>query len=461
MFSWPSSRENRVRTRRGSIDMNGTRGRGQSVAVVGGGIVGVSTALTLRLDGHEVALFDPREPGSGTSFGNAGGIVSNGFVPNSTPGLWKRVPRMLTDPDSPLKVHWRYLPRLAPWLTAFLLSGTRDRATEISAEMATLTAGAVAAHRALLRAAGDPDILKPVGWLKIFRDDAALAGTAFDRSLLDRFGLHYEVLGPEELWQMEPGLSRDYTRAIFYPDSAFASTPFALTQAYLSAFLARGGRFVREEARRFEFGTGGHSRLVTDRGIHAFDQVVIAAGARSALLTEPMGQPLPMDCERGYHLNLSWNGHSPVLNRPTVVGGPQFVLCPMADGLRLTGGVEFAGLDAPPDFRRIRRMLALAQRVLPGLSSEVTREWMGYRPSMPDSKPVIGRSSRHPNLWFAFGHGHLGLTLSAVTGRMIADAMAGRQEAIAMAPFRDSRFRGFLAPARTPKLPKEDAKFLT
>jgi D-amino-acid dehydrogenase len=426
-----------------------TRGTGRAVAVIGGGIVGMATALTLQLDGHRVTLFDPREPGSGTSYGNAGGIVDNGFVPTSTPGLWKRVPRMLADPDGPLTMRWRHLPRMMPWLSAFLLSGTAARATGIAAEMATLTTGAVAAHRALLRAAGDPDILRPVGWLKIYRDEAALAGTAFDRALLDRFGLPYEVLDEDELRRLEPGLSRDYARAIFYPGSAFVSTPFALTQAYLRAFLDRGGQLVREEARRFETGAAGLTKLVTDRGIHAVDQVVIAAGARSALLTAPLGQPLPLDCERGYHLNLSWGGADPVLGRPVVVGGPQFVLCPMADGLRLTGGVEFAGLDAPPDFRRIQRMVALARRVLPGLGGEITREWMGLRPSFPDSKPVIGRSSRHPNLWFAFGHGHLGLTLSAVTGRMIADAMAGRPAAIPLAPFRDSRFRGFLAPAGT------------
>lgn len=425
---------------------------GRTVAIVGGGIVGVATALTLQLDGHCVTLFEPREPGAQTSFGNAGGIVTNGFVPTSTPGLWKRVPTMLLDADSPLRLRWRYLPRALPWLSAFLLSGTVGRTTEIAGELATLTRGALDAHQTLLRATGNPDIVKPVGWLKIYRDEAALAGTAFDRTLLDRFGLHYEVLDEDELRQLEPGLSRDYTRAIFYPDSAFASTPFALTQAYLRTFLDRGGRLVREEARRFEIGVTGLSRLVTDRTIHDVDQVVIAAGARSALLTAPLGQPLPLDCERGYHLTLSWNGADPVLNRPVVVGGPQFVLCPMANGLRLTGGVEIAGLDAAPDFRRIRRMLTLAQRALPGLSGEITGEWMGFRPSFPDSKPVIGRSSRHRNLWFAFGHGHLGLTLSAVTGRLIADAMAGRPESIPLAPFRDSRFRGFLAPVGTPQL---------
>jgi len=430
--------------------MNGEAVPARTVAVIGGGIVGVATALTLRLDGHRVTLFEPREPGSATSFGNAGGIVSNGFGPTSSPGLWKRVPGMLLDPDSPLKMRWRHFPRALPWLTAFLLSGTAERATGIAGELAMLTTGSVEAHQALLRAARSPDIVRPVGWLKIYRDEAALAGTAFDRGLLDRFGLRYEVLGEDELRQLEPGLSRDYGRAILYPDSAFVSTPFALTQAYLGAFLERGGVLVREEARWFEMGPRGPARLVTDRGMHEIDQVVIAAGAWSGRLTARLGQPVPLDTERGYHVNLAWDGESPMLGRPTVVGGPQFVLCPMADGLRLTGGVEFAGIEAAPDFRRIRRMVALAQKVLPGLSGEVTREWMGWRPSLPDSKPVIGRSTKHANLWYAFGHGHLGLTLAGVTGRMIADAMAGRPPAISLAPFRPDRFRGPFAPAQTP-----------
>ena len=207
---------------------------------------------------------------------------------------------------------------------------------------------------------------------------------------------------------------------------------------------------MREEARRFEMGPNGPTRLVTDRGMHDLDQVVIAAGAWSGRLTAKLGQPVPLDTERGYHVNLPWDGANPVLGRPTVVGGPQFVLCPMADGLRVTGGVEFAGIEAAPDFRRIRRMVGLARKVLPGLPEGIEREWMGYRPSLPDSKPVIGRSTRHGNVWFAFGHGHLGLTLSAITGRMIADAIAGRPEAIPLAPFRANRFRGPFAPAPTP-----------
>ena len=414
--------------------------RKHDVTVIGAGVVGVATALTLQLDGHRVTLVDPREPGSVTSFGNAGGIVTSGITPVATPGLWKRVPSMLLDPMSPLALRWRYLPKLMPWLARFLAAGTRANASRIAAEMAPLTTRAFAAHQKLARESGGGGLLKPVGWLEIHRDEAALAEAAFELEMMDAAGIGYEVLDANQLHQLEPGLSRDYACAVFHPDSGFVSTPFALTQSYLRAFVANGGRLLQEEARRFEMGADGPTRLVTDRGMHDIDQVVIAAGAWSKRLAADLAAPVPLETERGYHLNLAWNGSRPILRRPTVVADLGFVLCPMADGLRLTAGVELAGLDAPPDFSRIRRLLPLARAVLPGLSGEVEREWMGYRPSLPDSKPVIGRSQRFANAWFAFGHGHMGLTLSAVTGRLIADAMAGRPERVPLAPFRAERF---------------------
>jgi len=257
---------------------------------------------------------------------------------------------------------------------------------------------------------------------------------------MDAAGIGYEILDADQLHQLEPGLARDYGCAVFHADSGFVSNPFALTQSYLRVFLARGGELLREEARRFEMGEHGPARLVTDRGIHPLDQVLITAGAWSRPLSAALGAPVPLETERGYHLNLAWDGRAPTLRRPTLVGDLGFVLCPMDDGLRLTSGLELAGLAAPPDFTRIRRLLPLAQAVLPGLSGEVDREWMGYRPSLPDSKPVLGRSARYANTWFAFGHGHYGLTLAAVTGRLIADAMAGRAERVPLAPFRAERF---------------------
>jgi len=411
----------------------------RDVTIIGAGIVGLACALSLQRDGHKVTLIDPRPPGTATSFGNAGAIVAGGVVPTSTPGLWRRVPRMLSDPMSALKVRWRYLPQLAPWLLRFLWAGRHSSALRIAGELWPLTSRAVEAHRALARDAGADDVLRPVGWLKVYRNQEEFDGTAYDRSLMDRVGARYEVLDADALRQLEPGLSRDFTIGLFQPDAAFVSTPYALSQAYLNRFLARGGRLVTETVRRFDLGPTGPVRVVTDLAMHPVERLVIAAGAWSKPLVSQLSHAVPLDTERGYHLNLAWND-GVVLNRPTVIGAEGFVLCPMRDGIRLTAGVELAGLNAAPDFRRIRALLPAAQRALPGLSGEVSREWLGFRPSTPDSKPVIARSPKWPGVFFAFGHGHMGLGLSGITGTLIADMVAGRTSDIPLEPYAIDRF---------------------
>lgn len=411
----------------------------RDVTVVGAGIVGLATALALQAEGHRTTIIDPRAPGTATSFGNAGAIVPGGVTPTATPGLWRRIPRMLLDPMSPLKVRWRYLPRAAPWLVAFLNAGREANALRISRELATLTAGCLDAHRRLARMAGATDLLRPVGWLKVYRDRAAFEGTAFDRRVMDLAGVRYDVLDADALRQLEPGLSRDFTIGLFQPGASQVDTPGALSRAYLRTFLDRGGVLLQEEVRRFELSDGSVRAVVTDLSIHPVDVLVVAAGAWSGPLARRLGARIPLDTERGYHLNIL-RTDGPVLNRPTVIGGPQFVLSPMQDGIRLTGGVELAGLDAPPDFRRIRALLPLARQVLPGLSGEVTREWMGYRPSTPDSKPVIGPAPGLRDAYFAFGHGHMGLGLSAITGQLVADVVGGREPTVPLGPFLPSRF---------------------
>lgn len=412
----------------------------RNVTVIGAGIVGLATALSLQREGHRVTIIDPRAPGTATSFGNAGAIVTGGVVPTATPGLWRRVPRMLLDPLSPLKIRWRHLPRLAPWLVRFLNAGREANALRISRELSTLTGPCLEAHHRLARIAGATDLLKPVGWLKVYRDRAAFESTAFDRRLMDLAGVSYEVLGADELRQLEPGLSRDFNFALFQPGASLVDTPAALSQAYYRAFLARGGIFHQEEVRRFDFDGESPRAVVTDLAFHAVDVVVLAAGAWSGRLARLLGAPVPLDTERGYHLNIARN-NGPILNRPTVIGGPQFVLCPMADGIRLTAGIELAGLDAEADFTRIKALVPLAREALPGLSGRITREWMGYRPSIPDSKPVIGPSSELRDVYFAFGHGHMGLGLSAITGQLIAELVSGRAPSVPLAPFSPTRFR--------------------
>ncbi|MGA3401288.1 MAG: FAD-dependent oxidoreductase [Acetobacteraceae bacterium] len=409
------------------------------VAVVGAGIVGVSCALHLRLAGHDVILLDPRPPGTATSFGNAGGIVTGAVVPNSTPALRRDLRRILFDKDSAVRLRWSYLPRLAPWLLRFLSEGRDERVREIARALQPLVSRAYEAHRELITVSGADGIVRPVGWLKVYAKEANFAATQYDRTIMAANGVRFDVLEGDEIRQLEPALAPRFEKALFQPDSAFVTSPRKLTEAHAAHFVRIGGALVQERVRGITPEPAG-VMLDCEFGYRQVDAVVIAAGAWSQELVRQVGDRVLLDTERGYHLNLD-RGNAGELHRPVVFpdrGG--FVLAPMQDGIRLTSGVELAGLDAPPDFSRIRRLIPRALDVLPGLSAQVTRQWMGYRPSTPDSLPVIGRSPRSPHVYYAFGHQHLGLTLGPITGRLIAAFVSGRQPEFDVSPYRIERF---------------------
>lgn len=408
----------------------------QRVAVVGAGIVGVCCALHLQNAGHETTLIDPRAPGTATSFGNAGGIVTGSVVPNSTPALRRDIARILFDRDSPVRLHWWYLPKIAPWLLRFLREGSDARVQQIARSLQPLVSRAYEAHRELITLAGVDGIVRPVGWLKVYENEAAFAGTAYDREIMAANGVSFDVLNTDDIHQLEPALARRFVKGLLQPDSAFVSSPYKLTEAYVVHFARLGGIVVQDRVRGVR-PTDGGIELDCERGFLSFDAGVIAAGAWSKQLAGQVGDRVLLDTERGYHLNID---SLTELRRPVVFPEQGFVLAPMQDGVRLTSGVELAGLDAPPDFSRIRRLLPHAQQMLPGLSDTVTRQWMGYRPSTPDSLPVIGASPHTPHVFYAFGHQHLGLTLSAITGRLVAALVGGRAPEIDLSPYRVRRF---------------------
>lgn len=409
--------------------------------VIGAGIVGIACALQLQQKGFAVTVVDPRPPGRATSFGNAGAIVTGAAVPTATPQLWRQLPRMLLDPMSPLRLRWSYLPRATPWMLRFLEASRPSRVRSIARHLALLSNRAYAAHRPLLQAAQAEALVRPVGWLKLFRSEASFAATAADRALMAENASRFEILSSDEIRQLEPGIAPNYVRGILATEAAFCCDPGGLVEAYAQAFAAAGGRILQENVQAIERPDGERRRIVTDQGAHEADLVVLAAGAWSARLARTWGERIPLDTERGYHLNLDRDGAAE-LRRPTYFVDEGLVLAPMREGIRLTTGVELAGIEAAPDYRRIRRLLPAARSALPGLGLKVTREWMGWRPSTPDSLPVIGRSAFDPRIIHAFGHGHLGLTLSAVTGELVSRLAAGTPVDLDMAPYAASRFSG-------------------
>lgn len=415
--------------------MTGSGGASR-VAVVGAGIVGVCCALHLQHQGHATTLIDPRAPGTVTSFGNAGGIVTGSVVPNSTPGLRRDIPRILFDRDSAVRLRWSYLPKITPWLLRFLREGSDARVRQIAQALQPLVSRAYEAHRQLIALSNADGIVRPAGWLKVYETEAAFAGTAYDREIMAANNVRFDVLNADEIHQLEPALARRFVKGLLQPDSAFVSSPYRLTEAYVAQFARLGGLLVQDRVRGVKPVDGG-VELDCERGLLRYDAAVIAAGAWSKQLAAQLGDHVLLDTERGYHLNID----SPTeLRRPVVFPEKGFVLAPMQDGVRLTSGVELAGLDAPPDFSRIRRLLPHAQQMLPGLSDKVTRQWMGYRPSTPDSLPVIGASPHAPRVYYAFGHQHLGLTLSAITGRLVAALLSMQAPEIDLTPYRVGRF---------------------
>jgi D-amino-acid dehydrogenase len=410
----------------------------QRVVVIGAGIVGIACAVTLRRDGHDVVVLDPRLPGEGASFGNAGLIANCTVDPIGMPGIIRRVPRMLLDPMGPLAIRWRYLPRIAPWLIQFAAASRVERVEAISHALASLVRDAVEAWKDLVRGTRGEQYVASRGWIHAFETEAAFTAVQPVIELRRRRGVRIEILTPRELHDLEPGLAPIFRHGVYLPDTAFVTSPPQLARALAEVFIGVGGKLVRQRVTGFSDGEGGRQRVLTDNESHECDRMVVAAGAWSRPLAAMLGSRVPLDTERGYHVMLPTPDRPP--RHPISSGERKFVVVPMLEGIRITGGVEFAGLDAPADFTRIRRMATCAQRMLSNLDPSIVSEWLGFRPSMPDSLPVIGPAPKHPAALFAFGHGHIGLTAAASTARAIADLIAGRSPVMDLQPFRPDRF---------------------
>ena len=413
--------------------------RRRHFTVVGAGTVGVCCAFALLRDGHRVTLIDRDEPGRGCSFGNGGIIQIGASVPVATPGVLRQVPRMLLDPNGPLVIRWPYLPRLTPYLLRFIAAARADRVERISIAIATLLDRAIDAFRELIGAAGALDAITGTGELHVYQSEAAYRGARVAHDMRRRRGVWVEDLAADEVRQLVPAIGPSVRRGVFLPDCLTATNPFHLMNRVVDAFRRDGGVVLRETLVAIEIDSDRSLTLVTDTGRHEVDRLVLATGAWSKRWAAKLGARIPMDSERGYHVMLSDPGVD--LRVPVLSGDHRFGITPMVDGIRLAGTAELASLDAPPNYRRAEMMIPLARALLPDLRVEPRDNWMGHRPSTPDSLPVIGRAPRFPEAFFAFGHGHLGLTLGPITGKLIAYLAAGRPPPVDMEPYAAERFR--------------------
>ena len=408
------------------------------VVVVGAGIVGTVCACYLRRENRDVMLIDRAGPGEATSFGNAGGISATNVMPVATPGMMKQIPRWLLDPKGPLYVRWSYLPHVLPWLMRFLRAGTESEVRRISAALAALHSETFEAYGPLIEEAGLQHLFRRDGLLVVYHSQRGLDDDALGIELRRNLGLEMHIVGASEIRELEPALAPTFERGVFVPNDGRCTNPFGLVQGLAEHFRNSGGTLLRRDVRGFETGPTGVHRLLTDAGDIEADRVVIAAGVQSIAFMRRLGYSVPLESHRGYHVTLSDPGVMP--RRMVLPADYRFAITPMDVGLRFAGTVELAGIEAPPDYERARTLLRIGKRLLPGVRSDDYSEWMGHRPCTPDSLPVLGASPRHENVYFAFGHGHEGLTGASKTGELIADVIAGRPPSIDLTPFRIDRF---------------------
>lgn len=407
--------------------------------MIGAGIVGVCCALYLQRAGRQVVLIDPAAPGSEASRSNAGIITSGDVVPIGTPGVLRRVPRMLLDPLAPLTIRPTYLPRIAPWLARFILSSRPARVEQISVALGRLVADGIASYEPLIADAGAEFLIRREGLLYIYQADKAFEGATRSLDLKRRRGVEFRILDPGEVARMEPSIA-SVRRAVHYPKTLYTVDPGRFVETLARHFQDRGGALAREAVTGFRLDRSGPTAVLTDRGSHPSDAVVVAAGAWSRELALQLGTRVPLDTERGYVMMLPDPGVSP---RVAMISGDHHVaITPMADGLRLSGTVEFAGLRAPANPARADKLGRASGHIFPEVNLTGATWWMSHRPSMPDSLPVIARSPRYRNVFFAFGHGHNGLGFAAITGKLISELAGGRETSVDVTPFSVQRFRG-------------------
>lgn len=411
------------------------------IIVVGAGIVGLCTAWHLARGGAEVVVLDRAAPGEGgASSGNAGAISAGSVAPLAMPGVLRQVPGMLLDPAGALHIPPRYALRAAPWLLRFVAAARPARVAAIAEALAGLLWDAMEQHRLILAEEGALDLIRETGQLYLYRDRAQLAKDAGGWALRRRHGMRIEELdGADAIRALEPDMRGDYALGLFIPEQGSCVNPLRHAQVVARGVQRLGGT-IRQEGVEALLTTGGRIGGVrTARETLTADAVVLAAGAWSARLLAPIGIRVPLETQRGYHVMLPDAGIT--LQRPVVPADRKAFISPMEGGLRLAGTVEFGGLEAPPTPHRAALLLEDLRRVFPQARTEGAQGfWMGHRPCLPDSLPVIGPVARWPGLWCAFGHGHLGLTGSAPTGARLARAMLGPAPNLALAPYAVERF---------------------
>ncbi len=408
------------------------------VLVLGAGMVGVSCAAHLQKRGISTTLLDRRGAGEETSHGNAGQIESSRMLPIAFPHSLREIARHALGLAPESNFHWSAIPGLVPFLLRYWAASGERQLIATARALRPMLAVSPEEHEALAALAGTPQLIRRKGWLKIFRTGAGLEATSGDRALADEYGVPYTILTREEVLALEPHLRPEFQHGVFWPGTGSSPNPGALTKSYAALFEKLGGVFVRGDARSLHEYEGGF-RVETEAGPVDAKRVVIALGPWSMDVARKFGVRAPFAYKRGYHMHFAPAGNA-TLERAVLDIEGGYMIAPMDRGIRLSTGVEFADRDAPPTPVQLERTLPDARKLFPLGEALDAKPWVGSRPAIADSLPVIGPSPKNPNVICALGHAHLGFTLGPPTGRLVADLIEGKKPFVDAGPFRAERF---------------------
>jgi D-amino-acid dehydrogenase len=407
------------------------------IAVIGAGIVGCSCALWLQKKGFEVILVDPEDPGSGTSSGNAGTIADYGCVPVNSPDIFRRLPSLLTSKESPLSLNLGYALSHPSWMIQFLRHCRAAKVKHTIQQLGELLAKTYEGLDPLLDMADARDLMRQNGCMSVYRSEQEFQ-KAMPSNLARRAqGVDYTELDRADIQALEPGLKLPFERGLLFEAASHVINPQALCQRYFECFLRNQGEYIPQRAVSIEQADGS-VQLRLDNGVKLqVSRIVIAAGAFSKSIEGIQMNSLPLDTERGYHVQFS--NHQHLLTRPVAWNAGGFYATPMEHGMRFAGTVEIAGYGKAHNPRNIAFLTRKAHEMF-DLPTKPDQEWLGFRPTLPDALPVIGYSSGSQQVLFAFGHHHIGLTLAGITGKLIAELVNGEEPSHNIQPFNPGRF---------------------
>jgi len=408
------------------------------IVVIGAGIIGVTSALNLLREGYQVTLLDRDKPGETCSFGNAGLLALSSFEPNVGIDALMSSPKWLLDPKGPLSINWRYFPKLLPWLLAFVQACFSKKIKSNAQALHGLTSSSLELYQQLAETAGCQNLVKKSDYLQVYRTKPEFNKAESGMQTRRNEGYKIDVLDAKAIKQLEPALSEQFIYAHQIHDHGYIADPGELLTCLHKQFLIEGGLF--EQANVTDIKANAHScQLITDNKIYHCAQMVLATGAFSKRLAKHIGDNIPLETERGYHETC----HSPAITivHPIMDGDRKFMATPMNMGIRFAGTTELAGLDAPINPERVKALKLNAKDMFEGIDIADSSTWMGFRSTLPDSLPVICCSTTFPNIIYAFGHQHLGLTCAPKTGQLVADLVCGRTPSIDITAFDIKRFK--------------------